>query len=125
MRAGVIQVQNSAGQIIPYNLNPRPVSVGGVTYQPAMCSASLCDPHGIGLNPLVSTSGTSTCPCPTIPRPATGTTRKGTSRPCACRCRPISWLRESDHDFGQNWRLMTGYRYYLYFSDTTSGRRLP
>src|SRR5262249_3810296 len=52
MRAGVIQVQNSAGQMVPYNLNPRPVTVNGVAYQPAICGSNLCDPRGLGLNPI-------------------------------------------------------------------------
>ena len=39
MRAGVIFVPNSAGTYQPYNLNPNPVTVNGVTYQPATCPA--------------------------------------------------------------------------------------
>ena len=54
MRAGVIQVANSAGQMVPYNLNPTPVTVGGQTYQPAMCGGSLCDPRGIGISPAIT-----------------------------------------------------------------------
>ena len=53
MRAGVIQVANSAGQYVPYNLNPTPVTVDGTTYQPAMCGTGLCDPRGIGISPAV------------------------------------------------------------------------
>jgi hypothetical protein len=54
MRAGVIQVPNSSGVYQPYNLNPAPVTVNGVTYQPAVCPAGACDPRGIGLNPIVN-----------------------------------------------------------------------
>ena len=56
MRAGVIQVLNSSGAYVPYNLNPTPVTVNGVTYQPATCGPqnTPCDPRGIGLNPIVS-----------------------------------------------------------------------
>src|SRR5438067_9024173 len=57
LRAGVIQVQDANGTFQPYNLNPVPVTVNGVTYQPAACPASpngLCDPRGIGLNSQVS-----------------------------------------------------------------------
>ena len=35
LRAGVVQVPNSAGVYQAYNLNPSPVTVNGVTYQPA------------------------------------------------------------------------------------------
>ena len=47
LRAGVIQVPNSAGVYQAYNLNPYPVTVNGVTYQPATCAGgALCDPRG-------------------------------------------------------------------------------
>ena len=35
LRAGVIQVPDASGKYQPYNLNPTPVTVDGVTYQPA------------------------------------------------------------------------------------------
>ena len=35
MRNGVIQMNNSAGALTAYNLNPFPVTVNGTTYQPA------------------------------------------------------------------------------------------
>ena len=54
LRAGVIQLPNSAGVYQAYNLNNRPVTVGGTTYQPAVCPAGACDPRGLGLNPIVS-----------------------------------------------------------------------
>src|ERR1700690_620932 len=53
MRAGVIQVADPSGKFQAYNLNPNPVTVSGVTYQPAACGTGLCDPRGIGLNPVV------------------------------------------------------------------------
>jgi len=71
LRAGVIQIQNSSkspitvagvtyqpAQWMAFNLNPGPVTVNGVTYQPAnVCGAAgnqPCDPRGIGLNPIVN-----------------------------------------------------------------------
>src|SRR5579872_5889521 len=53
MRAGVITLPNSAGVNTAYNLNPFPVTVGGTTYQPAVCGAGPSDPRGLGVNPLV------------------------------------------------------------------------
>ena len=52
LRAGVIQVADASGKYQAYNLNPTAVTVNGVTYQPAQCGTSLCDPRGIGLNPF-------------------------------------------------------------------------
>jgi hypothetical protein len=54
LKAGVIQVPNAAGVYQAYNLNPAPVTVNNVTYQPAICPAGACDPRGIGLNPTVA-----------------------------------------------------------------------
>ena len=48
LRAGVIEVPNSAGTYVPYNLNTFPVTVGGTTYQP-----SGLDPRGLGFNPVI------------------------------------------------------------------------
>src|SRR6185369_1681962 len=57
MRAGVLQMTNTAGQLTPYNLNPFPVTVNGVTYQPAQCvingASGPCDPRGLGVNPTI------------------------------------------------------------------------
>jgi hypothetical protein len=67
MRAGVIQVPNSAGAYVPYNLNPGPVTVAGVTYAPAMCPAGSCDPRSLGLNPIVSKIWNTQMPLPNNP----------------------------------------------------------
>src|SRR5215813_5427503 len=75
LRAGVIQVLDSTGKnYIAYNLNPTPVTVNGVTYQPATCGATnvACDPRGIGLNPIVSQIWSKYMPLPNDPTFATG-----------------------------------------------------
>jgi hypothetical protein len=68
MRAGVLQMNNTTGQLTAYNLNPFPVTVNGTPYQPAQCvfngASGPCDPRGIGLSSAVSRSGTR-CLCPT------------------------------------------------------------
>src|SRR5271165_368843 len=53
LRLGVIMLPNSAGTLTGYNMNPTPVTYQGVTYQPAMCNGQLCDPRGLGINPIV------------------------------------------------------------------------
>jgi hypothetical protein len=69
MRLGVIQVPNAAGTFTPYNLNPFPVTYNGTTYRPAQCGTSLCDPRGIGINPVVSQIWNSQMPLPNDPFP--------------------------------------------------------
>jgi hypothetical protein len=54
MRLGLIY-DTASGQY--FNLNAKPVTFNGVTYQPAQCTNSpngLCDPRALGINPLVS-----------------------------------------------------------------------
>ena len=69
LRAGVIQVPNSAGVYQAYNLNPNPVTVNGVTYQPAVCQGgTTCDPLGLGLNPIVSQIWSKYMPLPNDPQ---------------------------------------------------------
>src|SRR5882724_11075215 len=51
LRAGIIQAPDANGKYQPYNLNPTAVTVDGVTYAPAQCGGTNCDPRGIGLNP--------------------------------------------------------------------------
>ena len=53
MRAGVLTLPSTAGGNAQFNMNPFPVTVNGVTYQPAMCGTSTCDPRGLGVNPLI------------------------------------------------------------------------
>src|SRR6266404_5920354 len=53
MRAGVLVLPNTAGVNTPYNLNPFPVTVNGVTYPAAQCGAGTCDPRGLGINPTI------------------------------------------------------------------------
>src|SRR5262249_38292145 len=49
LRAGVIQIPDKDGVYQPYNLNPNPVTLNGITYP-----GSTLDPRGLGLNPIVN-----------------------------------------------------------------------
>ncbi len=49
LREGVIEVANSSGVYVPYNLGNTPVVVNGQTVNP-----SGLDPRGLGMNPVVS-----------------------------------------------------------------------
>jgi hypothetical protein len=133
MRAGVIQIP-SGSNWIPFNLNPTPVTVDGVTYAPAtVCGPAgnqPCDPRAIGLNPIVSQlwsfmpSGNDVgCGGPfPLANTAILTTAgytvcdqhntigyKGT---IALPVRDNNWVVRLDHDFGKNWHFMSSYRYY-------------
>ncbi len=114
MRAGVIFVPNSAGTYLPYNLNPNPVTVGGVTYPAAVCPGGLCDPRGIGVNPIVSKIWSY------MPEPndsyyasngADGYNVAGFLSSIRQPLTENSYVARVDHDFGDKWHLFGTYRY--------------
>ncbi len=122
LRAGVIQVQDKSGNYVPYNLNPNPVTVNGVTYQPATCGSSgaLCDPRGIGLNPVVNQIWSKYMPMPNSLQYTGGI---ADTKNIAGYRAPISlpehfnnYVFRVDHDFAANWHFMGSYRYYKYNS---------
>src|SRR5260370_4195968 len=69
MKAGGLQFA-----VQSYTLNPRPVTVNGVTYQPANCGTvgtpAPCDPRGLGLNPALAAVWALE---PTVNQPSCGT----------------------------------------------------
>jgi hypothetical protein len=82
LRAGVIQVADSTGNYQAYNLNPIPVTVNGVTYNPAPCGSGLATREVSVSIRLSNSSGISTCRCPTSSSTrATGITPRGTALP--------------------------------------------
>ena len=122
MRLGLIY--DTVGKTF-YNLNPTPVTYKGVTYQPATCAGStngLCDPRGLGINPLVSQLWSKYEPLP-------NETNCGLSR---CDVVPSTGLGNVggfkanvgipqndnfgvfrlDHDFGQKFHFNGTYHYY-------------
>jgi Carboxypeptidase regulatory-like domain len=120
MRAGVIQVANSSGQIVPYNLNPAPVTVNGATYQPAVCPAGACDPRGLGVNPIVSQIWNKWMPLPNDPNFGDRYNTQGYFTTVPLPQTSNFAMARIDHDFGSNWKLMAGYRYYKFTQMTTS-----
>jgi len=123
MRAGVIFVPNSAGTYVPYNLNPNPVTVNGVTYQPATCPGGGCDPRGIGINPIVSKIW-SYMPEPNDPYYASnggdGYNVEGFLSSIRAPLTENSYVARVDHDFGDKWRLFASYRYMRLINLTTN-----
>src|SRR6185369_12961338 len=114
LRAGVIQVQDAAGVWQKYNLNTTPVTVGGVTYQPARCGAAnvLCDPRGLGMNPLISQLWSKYMPLPNDPSAGDQHNTQGYLTSVLLPQNTDSFVARIDHDFGPKWRLMASYRYY-------------
>ncbi|HEX3232406.1 MAG TPA: hypothetical protein VHQ95_25730, partial [Pyrinomonadaceae bacterium] len=114
LRAGVIQVQDSAGVWQKYNLNPVPVTVAGVTYQPARCGSAnaLCDPRGLGMNPIISQLWTKFMPLPNDPSSGDQHNTQGYLSSVLLPQNADSLVARFDHDFGDKWHFMGSYRYY-------------
>jgi len=101
-----------------YNLNPIPVTYNGVTYNPAQCPSGLCDPRGIGINPLISQlwnkympasnesgCGLSRCDGVNVQGFLTNLSLPTTSNFAVAKI---------DHDFGDKWKFFASYRYFNY-----------
>lgn len=115
MRAGVIQVPNAAGVYQAYNLNPYPVTVKGTTYQPATCSTgALCDPLGLGLNPIVNQIWSKYMPLPNDPSFGDQYNTQGYISTIKLPQTSNFVVGRIDHDFGDRNRFMISDRYYNY-----------
>jgi hypothetical protein len=109
LRAGVIQI-NQGGKWTPYNLNPVPVTVNGVTYQPATCGGQLCDPRGIGMNSIVSQLWQKYMPLPNDPLAGDHFNTQGYLSSIALPITSNNYVARIDHDFSEKWRFMASYR---------------
>jgi hypothetical protein len=112
LRAGVIQVADATGKFQAYNLNPNPVTVNGVTYQPAQCGGSLCDPRGIGLNPQIQKLW-QFMPMPTDFTGASGdgVNVGGYISTLRTPLTSNAYVARIDHDFNEKNRFFATYRY--------------
>jgi hypothetical protein len=127
LRAGIIQVADTTDKpgspFRAFNLNPFPVTVDGVTYAPAQCGSSLCDPRGLGLNPIISKIW-SYMPMPTdFTGGATGTDGVNTGGFVGTVKAPLtqnSYVGRIDHDFNEKNRFFATYRYSTVTSLTTN-----
>ena len=112
MRLGVIQVQNSAGQYVAYNLNSTPVTYNGVTYNPAACPSGGCDPRGLGLNPIVSQIWNKQMPLPNDPQAGDLYNTQGYLGTVPLPLSSNIYVGRIDHDFGEKNRFFVSYRDY-------------
>jgi hypothetical protein len=120
MRAGVLQLANASGGTGTYNLNPFPVTVNGVTYQPATCGGQNCDPRGLGINPVVQKLW-NTMPLPndssfnvtsTTTGFVDGTNAGGYLGNLNLPQKSNFMVGRIDHDFGEKWKFFGTYRWY-------------
>ena len=123
-KLGVVTLPNSAGVETAYNLNPYAVSYNGITYQPAQCGTTLCDPRGIGLNKTVSQVWNQ-LPLPNDPQyivsgAADGVNIQGYLGSLALPQSSNFFVARIDHDFGDKWKFMGSYRYYSYVQQTSN-----
>jgi len=123
LRLGVIMLPNSAGTLTGYNMNPTPVTYQGVTYQPAMCNGQLCDPRGLGINPIVQQVWNK-MPLPNDPQYIAGgndgINAQGYLGSLALPQSSNFFVARVDHDFGDKWKFMSSYRYYSYLQQTSN-----
>jgi Carboxypeptidase regulatory-like domain len=104
-----------------YNLNPTATVYNGVTYQPNTCPGGVCDPRGIGINPLVqsiwnkyepqsnATCVNAFCDGTNILGFAGNLNTPTTSKFVAARL---------DHDFSPKWHFNAAYHFFKLTSST-------
>jgi hypothetical protein len=124
MRLGLLSFLDANKVLQTYNLNPVPVTtsvVTGVTttYQPAQCPGSpngLCDPRGLGINPLVQQLWShmpmsNEVGCAVLTR-CDGNNILGYVANLSIPQSSNFAVARIDHDFGDKWHFMSSYRYY-------------
>ncbi len=109
MRAGIIQI-SQGGKEVAYNLNPTAVTIGGITYNPATCGGQLCDPRGLGLNPVVAQLWNKFMPAPNDPLGGDHFNTQGFRSTVADPITSNNYVARIDHDFSDKWRWMLSYR---------------
>jgi Carboxypeptidase regulatory-like domain len=121
LRAGVIQI-NEGGTYVPFNINPFPVTVGGTTYQPAICNgvAGGCDPRGIGINSEVSQLWNKYMPAPNNFNLGDAHNVEGFQGQASLPEKTKFLVGRVDHDFSEKWRFYGSYRYFALSQLTTN-----
>jgi hypothetical protein len=121
LRAGVIQVPGAtSGSELQINLNPGPVTVGGVTYQPATCPAGACDPRGIGLNPIVNDIWSKQMPLENNPLAGDTYNTQGFLGSIRAPLTSNNYVGRIDHDFSDKQHFFVTYRDYKLINLTTN-----
>jgi hypothetical protein len=118
LRAGVIQIPNSAGTYIPYNMTTSAVTLPGINngqpIAPAICaSGSFCDPRGLGFNPVIKQLWSKLMPRANDPIYSGGDqyNTQGYLSTIRSPLNTHNYVTRIDHDFNDKWRFMASYRY--------------
>jgi len=121
MRAGVIQIPNSAGTYVPYNLTSSPVTVGGVTYPVAQCPAGACDPRAtVGINPIVNDIWSQQMPIANNPLGGDTYNTQAFLGSIRAPLTTNNYVGRIDHDFGDREHFYVTYRDYKLINLTTN-----
>ena len=96
------------------------VTVDGVTYQPALCGTSNCDPRGIGLNPILSQIWEKYMPLPNNPDGGDQYNTQGFRSQIPMPVKSNFLVARVDRDLHPKHRLMLSYRYFHLYQSTTS-----
>src|SRR5206468_827573 len=105
----------------PYNMNPTAVTVDGQTYQPASCGTGLCDPRGIGLNPVVKQLWEKFMPLPNeFLNQGDLANTYGYLSTIRAPLNQNSYVSRIDHDFSDKHRFFATYRYSRVANITTN-----
>ncbi|HKE21676.1 MAG TPA: carboxypeptidase-like regulatory domain-containing protein [Bryobacteraceae bacterium] len=120
LREGVIQIPNSAGVYLPYNLSNQPVNFNGQVLQPAQCPSGPCDPRGLGMNPIVSQIWNTQIPQPNNPLGGDNYNTLGFLGTIRAPLTTNNYVGRIDHDFGDKEHFYLTYRDYKLVSLTTN-----
>jgi hypothetical protein len=120
LRAGIVQIPDSSGKWIPYNLNPAPATVNGTTYAPSTCPAGACDPRNLGMSPVVRQIWNQQMPLPNDPLFGDQFNTQGFYSVLRAPLTSNSYVARIDHDFSEKWRFFGTYRYMKLLSVTSN-----
>jgi hypothetical protein len=117
LKLGVIQIPNSSGQYVGYNLNPGPVTYNGVTYQP-----SGLDPRNIGISPVIQRIWNTQMPEGNDPifSGADGYNTLGYLSTIRAPLATNNYVARIDHDFSEKLRFFGTYRFTRLVNVTTN-----
>jgi Carboxypeptidase regulatory-like domain len=115
-RSGILQLPNSSGQLIDYNL--------ATSTQCGPNGGMACDPRGIGLGPTISQLWNKYEPAPNDCKNSASVGGDnlnicGYVSPLVLPIRDDFFVTRLDHDFGDRWRFMASYRFFRLVEPTT------